>query len=759
MFFADFSYWRAGLIGWLFCGLAFLPILVQARQEPEKPDKPKLTFDDHIKPILTQRCSSCHGGGRKESDLDVTNYTALMMGGGSGEVIEAGSPSDSYLYRLVTHEDAPEMPPSGKIPDAEIKMIGDWIEMGALENAGSKPKKAKPKMDLSLEVDANVRPELVAVPLTLPLEPVLVTPRPSALALASSPWAKLIAVSAPKQVLLYDTETCELLGVLPFEEGIVHRLTFSRNGSLLLGAGGKDGSLGTVVIWDVTTGERLTTVGQESDVILAADIRGSHDLVALGGPAKIVKVVSLADGSSRFEINKHTEWITAIEFSPDGKYLATGDRNGGLHVWDTATGAEMFVLGGHSLSITAVSWRADSKVLASASEDATIRLWEMEKGGAIRNWNAHPGGVTGLQFLRNGDLASCGRDRLIKTWKQDGNLLQQFSEMADVAVAVSFCNETNRAIAADWTGQVSVWSAADSNPVAQLQANPPTVQQRIAEARQRVAELQNQRHPLEQQLAQTQKSFAALMGTLAENQKTRDQTQAEIGGYQNDRGQLQQKLTSNQQQQLATEQQQAQWVASQPLLEAAWNNLSQALQSLPEDQDLQNSLNQLTARRESLKQQIADSTANLERLKGEISTQQQQLTEFDSMIESKTSLLATVEAELNKLQNEVASMEQTLQQQTAAFNTADNDLQTASQELNRWEQHVGFLNQLQQLQQQLQQAEQEISQREESEEEVLARFREVEQQLQAARQNRAAAESQARELKDKILELKQPDRS
>jgi predicted nucleic acid-binding Zn-ribbon protein len=750
------SYCRASLIGWLICGLASIPTLVQARQEP---DKPKLTFDDHIKPILTQRCSSCHGSSRKESDLDVTNYTALMMGGGSGEVIEAGSPSDSYLYRLVTHEDAPEMPPSGKIPDAEIQLLSDWIEMGALENAGSKPKKAKPKMDLSLEVDANVRPEQVAVPLVLPLEPVLVTPRPSALALASSPWAKLIAIAAPRQVLLYDTETCQLLGVLPFEEGIAHRLIFSRNGSLLLGAGGKDGSLGTVVIWDVSTGERLTAVGQESDVVLAADIRGSHDLVALGGPAKIVKVLSLADGALRFEVNKHTEWITAIEFSPDGKYLATGDRNGGLHVWDTATGAELFGLSGHAQAITAVSWRADSKVLASASEDATLRLWEMDKGGAIRNWNAHPGGVTGLQFLRNGDLASCGRDRLTKTWKQDGNLLQQFSEMSDVAVAVSFCNETNRLIAADWAGQIFVWSATDSNPLTQLQANPPTVQQRITAAKEKVAAMQNQRHPLEQQLTQTRQSFNALMASLAENQKNLDQTQAEIVSYQEQRGELQQQLSGNQQQQVATEQQLSQWVASQPLVEAAWKNLSQALESVPEDQELKNALNQLTAKRQSLEQQITESTATLVSLKTEIASQQQQLAKFDSMIENKTSLLATVEAELNQLQNEVNKMEQTLQEQTATFNAADNNLQVASQELDHWEQHLSFLNQLQELQQQLQQAEQEISDREISEEEVLARFREIEQQLRAAQQNREAAESQARELKDKILQLKQPDRN
>jgi len=749
---------RCGVIFSLMCLLCCITPAAQGMQEPEA-EKPKLTFDDHVKAVLTQRCSSCHGSSRKEADLDVTNYTALMMGGGSGEVIEPGSAAESYLYQLVTHEESPEMPPSGKIPDAEIKLISDWIEMGALENAGSKPKKAKPKVDLSMAVDANLRPEEVAFPLTLPLQPVLVTPRPSTIALAASPWAQLVAVSAPKQVLLYDAGKSELLGVLPFEEGIAHQLIFSRNGSLLLGAGGKDGSFGTVIIWDVITGERVATVGGESDVVLAADLRASHDLVAFGGPGKIVKVVSVADGAVRFEINKHTEWITAIEFSPDGKYLATADRNGGLHVWDTATAAELFALSGHSQSISAVSWRSDSKVLASASEDATIRLWEMEKGGSIKNWNAHPGGVTDLQFLRNGELASSGRDNRAKTWKQDGTLLHQFSEMSDVAVAVAFCNETNRLVAADWKGEIFVWNASDPNLLTQWIANPPTLQQRIEATNQTIVDLQNQRSPLDQQLTQTRQSFEALIGALAENQKNRDQTQAELSRFQTEREERQQKLATLQQQQQTLQQQQRQLNTSQPLVEEAWKSLTQASESLPEDQELKATLAQLTLKRQSIELRLAEVVQTVASLTSEISTQQQSMIEYNSMIENKTNLLASVEAEITQMQAQVTPLEESLKQQSASVEELDTAIAEASQQLQRWEQHVQFVDQLQNLNQQLIEAELEIAETELTEEEMLAKYKEIEQQLRAAQQNRAAAESQAQELRDKILQLKQPDRS
>src|SRR5690348_2294426 len=62
----------------------------------------KVTYDDHLAPILRQRCSSCHNSNTKKADLDVTNYSGLMRGGSSGAAIEPGDPDSSHLFLLVT---------------------------------------------------------------------------------------------------------------------------------------------------------------------------------------------------------------------------------------------------------------------------------------------------------------------------------------------------------------------------------------------------------------------------------------------------------------------------------------------------------------------------------------------------------------------------------------------------------------------------------------------------------------------------------
>ena len=188
------------------------------------------------------------------------------------------------------------------------------------------------------------------------------------------------------QISLYHSENGKLLGVLPFAEGMPEVLRFSRNGSLLLAAGGRGGQLGIAALYDVKTGKRVATVGEELDSVLAADVGADHSMIALGGPGKIVRVYSVETGEKLHEIKKHTDWICAIEFSPDGVLLATGDRSGGLFVWEAETAREYLSLRGHTAGINDVSWRIDSNLLASASDDTTVKLWEMNDGNAVKNW-------------------------------------------------------------------------------------------------------------------------------------------------------------------------------------------------------------------------------------------------------------------------------------------------------------------------------------------------------------------------------------
>src|SRR6478609_5617789 len=70
----------------------------------------KVTYDDQLAPILRQRCSSCHNPTAKKADFDITSYSALMHGGSSGVVVEAGDADASQLFAVVAHKSEPFMP-------------------------------------------------------------------------------------------------------------------------------------------------------------------------------------------------------------------------------------------------------------------------------------------------------------------------------------------------------------------------------------------------------------------------------------------------------------------------------------------------------------------------------------------------------------------------------------------------------------------------------------------------------------------------
>ena len=483
-----------------------------------QPPKEKITYEANVAAVFRNRCGSCHNPDKQKGGLNLDNYGSAMQGGGSGKVIEPGDPENSGLFLSISHKEEPKMPPnSPKIPDAEIELIRKWIEGGALENSGSKMAvKAKPKFEFKLDPAALGKPAgKPAMPENLSTEPFVPEARPSAIvAMASSPWAPLVAIAGHKQVLLYRTTDFHLSGVLPFPEGAIHVLKFSRNGDLLLAGGGRGGQSGIAVAWDVKKGTRVFDVGKEYDVVLAADLSPDHSQVVVGGPGKVVRVYNTADGSLATEMRKHTEWITAAEFSPDGVLLATGDRNNGLIVWEAQTGREYFDLRGHQAAITDVSWRLDSNVLASSSEDGGVRLWEMENGGNIRTIGAHGPGVASVRFVKDGRLITTGRDRYVRIWDQNGGKQREFEPFGDLALEAVISHDESRVFAADWTGEIRVWDVKDGRRLANLAVNPAPIASRVEQTKRALAAARAEADSMAKQIVPLQNAIAPLNAAL-----------------------------------------------------------------------------------------------------------------------------------------------------------------------------------------------------------------------------------------------------
>ena len=85
-------------------------------------------FKEKVLPILEQNCTSCHGTKIQRSGLDLRTEESTLKGGTRGAAVVPGNPDKSLLYRLVTHKEEPAMPMGGKLDDAEIAVIAEWIK-------------------------------------------------------------------------------------------------------------------------------------------------------------------------------------------------------------------------------------------------------------------------------------------------------------------------------------------------------------------------------------------------------------------------------------------------------------------------------------------------------------------------------------------------------------------------------------------------------------------------------------------------------
>jgi hypothetical protein len=101
-------------------------------------------------------------------------------------------------------------------------------------------------------------------------------------------------------------------------------------------------------------------------------------LVALsGGSAKTVHLIELAVGKERCVLDAHTDPVSRLAFSPDGRTLATACEAGVVRLWDVATGKELGALTGRDGAVWSLAFAPDGKTLAVGGKDTTIVIWDV----------------------------------------------------------------------------------------------------------------------------------------------------------------------------------------------------------------------------------------------------------------------------------------------------------------------------------------------------------------------------------------------
>ncbi|TNN84402.1 U3 small nucleolar RNA-interacting protein 2 [Liparis tanakae] len=114
----------------------------------------------------------------------------------------------------------------------------------------------------------------------------------------------------------------------------------------------------------------------------------------------------------------HTAHILCMAISSDGKYLATGDVNKLIMIWEAETCKRLYKFTGHKGPISGLSFRRGTHELYSASQDRSVKVWNVDENAYVETLFGHQDAITGLDSLsRELCVTAGGRDRSVRVWK------------------------------------------------------------------------------------------------------------------------------------------------------------------------------------------------------------------------------------------------------------------------------------------------------------------------------------------------------
>lgn len=120
-------------VTWIFAFATTNPSFSQ--QESQKVDPAIIGhFESAVRPLLLDRCSSCHGADTREGSLRLDTADGLTTGGMSGPVVIPGEPDRSLLIQAVQRLGDLKMPPEedDRLTGTEIQKLIQWVEQGAV---------------------------------------------------------------------------------------------------------------------------------------------------------------------------------------------------------------------------------------------------------------------------------------------------------------------------------------------------------------------------------------------------------------------------------------------------------------------------------------------------------------------------------------------------------------------------------------------------------------------------------------------------
>jgi len=245
---------------------------------------------------------------------------------------------------------------------------------------------------------------------------------------------------------------------LPFQghAGMVEGLAFSSDQRHIASASADD----TVRIWSLAVTPAAAPFRQ-GDGVNAVAVSPDGALIASGGRDGQLHLLTRDGRDQVAPVEAHRGAVASLAFASDGGRLVTGGEDGAVRLWTPALLPAGAPLVGHSGTVTGVAFLPDGRRLVSSGQDGTVRLWSLS-GQPLGTLRGHEGAINGLAVAPDGaHIASCGDDGTMRLWalKDDGTAVPTvFRGHEGRVTRVAFSPDGQHIVSAGQDNTVRMWT-------------------------------------------------------------------------------------------------------------------------------------------------------------------------------------------------------------------------------------------------------------------------------------------------------------
>ncbi|KAK3282636.1 hypothetical protein CYMTET_9633 [Cymbomonas tetramitiformis] len=173
-----------------------------------------------------------------------------------------------------------------------------------------------------------------------------------------------------------------------------------------------------------------STMKGHTEAVLSVQFSPDGRHLASGSGDTTVRLWNLNTEGPDKTCQGHKNHVLVVSFSPDGKQLVSGSMDKDVRLWCPKTGKARGLLKGHREWITSLAWEPahlayPSRRVASASRDTTIKVWDTATNKCEFTLSGHAKAVSCVKWSGEGLIFSSSRDTMIHVWETgEGKLIR-----------------------------------------------------------------------------------------------------------------------------------------------------------------------------------------------------------------------------------------------------------------------------------------------------------------------------------------------